>query len=107
MKLEDRKAGEREDRPTPETDGAKRHKHNVMLPNEVVPAFVCERLERQRDEAREAAAEWKGVAEMMSAAVTRFFAHQFGRLAEPMLGDELLAIYRERAADAAAEEPAS
>lgn len=156
MKREDRKAGEREDRLTPETEASKFDcAKSAVSTRWVVPLSVAERLERERDEAlahlgaktghdcvicgraifgafigsgngfgqqfahpacyyrrecgeaREAAAEWKGVAEMMSADITRFFAQQFGRLAEPMLGGELLATYRERAAAATAKESAS
>jgi hypothetical protein len=41
-------------RPTPETDAAKRSRLNPLLPDEVVPAFVCARIEIQRDQLLEA-----------------------------------------------------
>ena len=128
MNLENRKAGELEDRPTPETNALLSKFFAPCRPaggthGQAVGAELwslrftgfcraefeesVRAIERQRDEARAAEAEWKGVAEMMSADITRFFAQQFGRVAEPMLGGELLAKYRERAAAATAKESAS
>jgi hypothetical protein len=41
-------------RPTPETDRNTYNRHQENCPKDVVPALICRRLERERDEAREA-----------------------------------------------------
>jgi len=45
--------------PTPETDKNTYSRHQESCPKDVVPALICRRLERERDEARAELSEWR------------------------------------------------
>jgi hypothetical protein len=46
-------------RPTPDTDKNTYSRHQEKCPKDVVPALICRRIERERDEAREELSEWR------------------------------------------------
>jgi hypothetical protein len=47
--------------PTPETDKNTYSRHQESCPKDVVPALICRRLERERDEARRLAEKYRNL----------------------------------------------
>ena len=84
MNLENRKAGEREDRPAPETDA-----ECFVNEGDFVTGDFARRLERERDE-------WKSLAELIAADVAHNFGAEVGKHLTPKRGAELLDAYRDR-----------